>query len=473
MNPILNWFLGLLRPKTWNSAYENASFSTRRGQVPGAAPTDAKRELTPFTRRELIRRSRYLAKNSGFTREVVADMAIYSIGDGIKPQAQSSNPEWNRKAESYFARWAALCDITNRFSFAECQTLVCRGIDIDGEYFVVKVRDGLGRPRLQLLESHRIGHGGKAAETEDGVIIDAYGVPVAYRVLLDNGFRDVPADRVMHIFEPEWASALRNAPTLQHSINHLLDEMELLALEKIAVKDNADVSRVIKTESGEIDETGDFSIRTNSGSTEPSDPKAIQQIVGGKVVTLKPGESMDTHTSSRPSPVFTGFLESLKRDSAAGVLPYEFVLDPSKVGGASVRLIVAKADRRFSFRQLILIQRLLTPTWAWVIGDAIEQGALEFIEGWGTVAFTTPRRLSVDAGREAQQNRSDVETGLRTLSDHYAELGMDFEHELLRRAKDARMILDVAAKYGLPTDMLWRPSGTQSVVSVDSAPAKE
>ncbi|MGC9452655.1 MAG: hypothetical protein ACP5I4_14550 [Oceanipulchritudo sp.] len=157
----------------------------------------------------------------------------------------------------------------------------------------------------------------------------------------------------------------------------------------------------------------------------------------------------------------------MKRDSSAGVLPYEFVLDPTKVGGASVRLIVAKADRRFSYRQLILIQRFLRPTWGWVIGDAIDRGELEPMKSWNKVAWVTPRRITVDAGREAQQNRADVETGLKTLDDHFAELGMDFREELEKRAQNARAILDAAQKHGVPVSMLWKPSGTQIVLTTE------
>jgi capsid protein len=113
-----------------------------------------------------------------------------------------------------------------------------------------------------------------------------------------------------------------------------------------------------------------------------SDAALLQRIVGGKLVALKPGESLDSFQSNRPSPVFTGFLEHLKRDSAAGMLPYEFVLDASNIGGAGVRLIVAKADRRFSYRQMILIQRLLQPTWGYVIGDAIDRGELAPVKRW-------------------------------------------------------------------------------------------
>ena len=52
----------------------------------------------------------------------------------------------------------------------------------------------------------------------------------------------LPSASVLHIHEPEWAGGVRSHPTIQHSINHVLDEIELLALEKHAVKDNADIS---------------------------------------------------------------------------------------------------------------------------------------------------------------------------------------------------------------------------------------
>lgn len=472
MNPLRA--IARFLPRAWFSPYESANPSPRRGRVPGAAPRDAKLDLLPGVRRELVRRSRYLHKNSGFVRELVGNMAIYSTGDGIKPQAQSSNQTWNRQAEEYFANWAARCEATRRFSFAECQALACRGMDVDGEYFVHKTRDADGRPMLQLLESHRIGDAENRPETVDGVGMDAVGAPVFYRLILDDGtHRDLPASSVLHVFEPESISAVRNPSTIQHSINHVLDEMELLALEKHAVKDNADVARILKTERGELDEDGDFSIGSKSAQGEASEPGVLQKIVGGKLVALKPGESLDSFQSNRPSPTFTGFLEHLHRSAALGVLPFEFAADSSKVGGAGVRLVVAKADRRFSFRQIILIQRFLRPTWAYVIGDAIASGALPLEKGWHNVRFQRPRRVTVDAGREAQQNRADVEMGLKTLSESYAELGLDFEEQAEVRAQNARFLLELAAKYQVPLDLLYRPGNglvTPSPEPVDQPP---
>ncbi len=455
----------ILQPSAWWSSYESVNPSSRRGAVPGFMPTDAKRELNPWTRKEQVRKSRYLHKNSGFVRELVGNMALYSTGDGIRVQAQSPCPDWNRAAEDYFAMWSAACEVTGRFSFEECQGLVCRAIDIDGEYFVHKTRDENGEPRLQLIESHRVCDDFSEAGTTDGVICNAWGAPIAYSVKQDDDtYLKIPAQAIMHVFEPEWASAVRSHPSIQHSINHILDEIELIALEKHAVKDNADVSRTITTERGEFNDSGDFVVGGDIAATpENSDIAGLQQIVGGKLVALKPGEKIESFQSNRPSPTFTGFLEHIRRDAALGVLPFEFAADSSKVGGAGVRLVVAKADRRFSYRQMILERRLIRPVWMYVIGDAISRGLLPPTAEWWKMSTVPPRRITVDAGREAQQNRADVEMGLKTLSDHYNELGTTVAEEMERRGQDAKLILETATKYGVPVDMLWKTSSSAAL----------
>ena len=45
MNPLLQWVNGWFKPKAVSSIYESANPSPRRGQVPGAAPRDARQDL--------------------------------------------------------------------------------------------------------------------------------------------------------------------------------------------------------------------------------------------------------------------------------------------------------------------------------------------------------------------------------------------------------------------------------------------
>ena len=296
----------------------------------------------------------------------------------------------------------------------------------------------------------------------DGVLLDRNGCPLSYRLLMDDGkTTDLPAENVLHVFDPDSPSQVRGCPSLQHSINHLLDEMELLALEKHAVKDNSDITRVLTTNRAAVDD-GDFRL---GGTPQPagSDASWMQTILGGKLVALQQGEDIKPFESNRPSPTFTGFLEHLRRDSALGMLPFEFAADSSKLAGSGVRLTVAKADRRFSYRQTLLIDRMLRPLWLWVIGQAIASGKLPSAEGWTEVNFTTPRRVTVDAGRESQQNREDVRAGLKTLTDHFAELGMDIHEELENRAREMKLIAETAQKYGLDPRSLFASFTSPSI----------
>jgi capsid protein len=192
-----------------------------------------------------------------------------------------------------------------------------------------------------------------------------------------------------------------------------------------------------------------------------NNPEQIGSFVGGKVLALAPGEKLESFESKRPNQLFTGFIDFNNRESCMGSgLPFEFVVDSSKVGGASMRFVLAKAERAFSHRANILINHLCVPTWGYVIGNAIAKGELEPNENWHRVAWVTPRRVTVDAGRDAAANLADITAGLKTYSDDYAERGMNYATECDRRGADARLAIDTAKKWNVPLSMIWKPATT-------------
>ena len=95
--------------------------------------------------------------------------------------------------------------------------------------------------------------------------------------------------------------------------------------------------------------------------------------------------------------------------------------------------------------------------------------------GWHKVSWTHPKRATVDAGREEQQQRLNVESGLKTLEQAYSELGLDFESEMQTRAVNARFIMNLA---GIPKDeqiplwMLYKPQGSQ-VIQIDNGASND
>jgi capsid protein len=308
------------------------------------------------------------------------------------------------------------------------------------------------------MEAHRVGDPMDVpppAGMHDGCIFGDFGELIAFNIYRSDGSnRQVLAQSMMHIVDHEYASGARGVPMLQHSINSIQDEMDILELEKLAVKDNADVTRVIKKTGGFID--GDMASELGAGTSYEN----IAARMGGKLLALEPGEDFQSFTSNRPSPTFTGFLAALERDISQGVLPYEFVNDPSKIGGASVRLVTAKASRVFEKYQQIIIEALCRPTWGYIIGQGIAAGELPDDPKWADTSWTTPKNVTVDAGRESANDRADVELGMVSLSEIYAQRGMDFRAEMEKRAQDMAHVAHLAKEYGLPFELLYRPSNT-------------
>ena len=77
----------------------------------------------------------------------------------------------------------------------------------------------------------------------------------------------------------------------------------------------------------------------------------------------------------------------------------------------------------------------------------------------------------VDAGRDAANDRADVEMGLLSMSELYAQRGLDFRTEMQKRASDMVHIQNLAKEYGIPFELLFRPTNTPvgTVESVDQA----
>jgi capsid protein len=182
----------------------------------------------------------------------------------------------------------------------------------------------------------------------------------------------------------------------------------------------------------------------------------MNRILGGVTAVLQPNEELVAHQPARPTTAFTGFIEHLRRDSCLGSLPFEFLADPTKAGGASVRLVVAKAGRYFSHRQNIIIKRFLNPYFQYWLGTKINRGDLPSARNWWKVEWMTPRSVTVDAGRDAVSDRADLEMGRTTIEDDFAARGYQYEKTMRKRAKNFLFLEKLAKDTGLNRDDLFR-----------------
>lgn len=78
-----------------------------------------------------------------------------------------------------------------------------------------------------------------------------------------------------------------------------------------------------------------------------------------------------------------------------------------------IRLIASKTQRYIDDMTQLIDDRFNDAVWFFVIGWAIDSGILPLQNWWWYATWTHPRKLTVDAGREEQQNRANVEMGLK------------------------------------------------------------
>lgn len=428
-----------------------------RAHLPGASPQDHKLDFDPWVRCETVKKMRYLMRNTGLPREFRDLNALYGVGSGLSVQATTEDQSANTEMEEYYREWGRNADITGRFTMPDLEKMASHAVDSDGEIFGVKVRDDLRDPRIQFIETHRVGNFGKAAQGAgwvDGIKVSPKGSPTHIMVAGEGG-KDfpVPFSAVMHIFDVESPSAYRHAPTLTHSINPLLDVRELMTLVMHAAKDGNDISRILTANSA-LQEDGDFS-PTGLDSLGNSDPKALQKILGGKMVHLYPGEKLETWESGTPNPLFAGFADHVDRGSSLGGLPYEFAVNSSGAGGPAIRLVTAKAARRFRARTALVANKLTRPTWFYVIGDAIDRRLLKPVKGWHKIKVTGPKSITVDAGRDGESNRRDIQMGLRLPTDSYEEDGSDFIEAMEAKARLIQRVQEIAKLAKIDPAMLF------------------
>jgi lambda family phage portal protein len=429
--------------------------SEERGWVYAQAQ-DSKVDLSSYDRTRLMALSRKCFYNNAIVRGAVRDKAMYSVGSGIgiRPQAMSGDQAWDDAAEQWWENWARSPEISGRHDMRSLQMLVSEAIDRDGEIFAVLTAKSDGAPAVQIVESHRIESPDTAAGNNgvvDGVKLDKFQRPLGYFIGEGDEYprrhREIKADVMLHVYEPERSDQVRGYPAIGVALNSVLDRDELLRFEMMAAKAGSSIGLVIKNSTGNIGAEGflgDFSKDSNGNLTRES------IFGGGLVPRMKNSEDIQSFVMNRPNEKLDKHLEQYIRAAAIGLgLPYEFVWDTSAIGGVAQRFIIQKAARCFAARQDVLVNAFLSKLWRYAIARAISRRELPMVAGWQQVGWQTPRSITVDVGREATARRDDVKAGLMTLSDFFGEQGIDWKEAVAEIAAEREFAADLGVMIGV------------------------
>lgn len=436
--------------------YEGAQTSQKRSYLPGAVRS-ARFDILKLTRWELVRKARYFEKNDAIVNRMADLFEQYTVGpQGLRFFPTTSDSDWNKSALEWWQQWERFCDINTRMSFGTFQSVAARTLFIDGEVFIVLTRGESGRPRLQMVEGHRVAtppgmrdstlyidtnpNANQQPQCVDGVEIDANGRPVAYHIAEDNGsyntnFRRVPADYVVHIFEPSRANQYRGIPYIYPVLNDLHDLMDLQTLEMQAAKQAAEVSYFIKTQTGELNDEDVIRGVTTSQVDGKTRDDFYRETIGASARVLKAGDEVERFASDRPSVTTQQYWDYVTSRACAGVgIPKEIVL-PTSMQGTVMRSVLDVANSYFRARSAVQADHYRR-VYEYVLGWAKDHELDGAPEDWNNVVTRPPTAINVDVGNNSQALINEYKAGMRTLQDIYAERGQDWRAALRQKAEE-------------------------------------
>lgn len=403
----------------------------------------------------LISDSRKLYCNLGPAKAAIDDRATYAVGRSWQPKFTGEDKAWGKIAEQWLVEeWYPTADIRGgMFDFVTDLRLLSVSADRDGEIYVLLTESKDGWPQIQLIPATMIGtrRGEEFVETGayrglrimQGVIVNKNGRPVAYRVLgpTPDDDRDFSARDLIQVYDPDWADQIRGFPVFTHAILDLKDLRTVQGYEKMATALAASIGLVEWNDTGAPDpHDPNAYLRRNSPVAAPGQsPHLItQEAHGARTMFFRSNSGGKTEQLKydRPGPNWEAFMNRLIRNACVGAnWPYELVWDGSALGGANVRLLVAKAMRAVEDRQDLLrpVARRLV---GYAVAKAIKQGLLPMNAEWYAWRFTMPGRMTADYGRDGNSDREDYKLGLTNLGDILAEEGKDLDTHIAERAEE-------------------------------------
>ena len=91
-----------LAPQASFQGWQSTGITRLRRSLYGSAPQDLRRDMSAYDRLSMVKKCRWAERNSGLFKQILGDVVLYTVGDGIKPQSHADDPEKAKMYEEYF-----------------------------------------------------------------------------------------------------------------------------------------------------------------------------------------------------------------------------------------------------------------------------------------------------------------------------------------------------------------------------------
>ena len=447
-------------------------------------------------------RARQLVRDDVYARSAVRALVRNVVGRGIGCVASrevNGQPDtaWNRAADRLWSRWARdhrRVDRERRRNLAGVLRWVVHEEATAGEALIVMgLEDRIGVPRLvlQCVEADQLdttrteyqpvdpagrpltdaaGRTVPPRQVHGGVEVDECGAALAYwilpappggvNVLQTQEARRIPADRVLHYFDPDRARQTRGVTRLACAMLRLRHLAEYDSAQLVAARAEASLGLVVETQQPDLD------FGTPDGTTQGENDEL--KMLPMMVAKTLPGEKVTQFTPQRPGGLYRDFTQAQLRGIAAGIgLGYEQVARDFTNGSYSSQRQALLEDRReFGMQQDGLVTIVLRPIYELFIREAVLDGLLRAPDfDRDPDAYTACEVMVdgfewIDPEKEAKANATALASNLDTRKRIAGERGLDW------RAIDAQRAIEREAESGPGT-----PDGAAGAARVVEAVA--
>jgi len=447
---------------SYNAAQTNRLYAPMQyGQPSESAQTVRERVVMMWEARNLV-------ENCPEVKEISRKFGNYLTPTEYSPS--TGDRDYNRLVSEYFHDWCKGADATGRNSFRKLVQVAAENRPVDGDcgFVIRRVGEGL---KVQLIPATRLGNpndqGGNSENYFEGVIVDDFGVPVAYRIYRVTregvyfGAEDVPAGNFAHYYDPFRVDQYRGVTDFHAAIQTARMLHEILQAEKAGVRFASQQAALVFTDRGTANARNLFT--PTPSATLPNGQQQKNELSEvGMIKYLGQADRVET-MPARPSTAFTGFVEHLMHELAIAVgIPQGVLFGTQNYKGPSVRAEFAAADRVFARHQGVLTDKVLDPIKNAVILDGIARGEIpapatqdgetpvQALKRATRGEWRFPPKLSIDVGRDSAANLNENRQGAKSLQEIAAEQGTDAFTRLEQIAAEAAYVGELAEKYGIP-----------------------
>jgi capsid protein len=448
------------------------------------------RDAQPTERRDSVKNSRFLRAKLGFFRALYENTSRYALGRGLMPSSTCADREYAMRADELFLEWATRKTFSVRedMTFFESQKVILPDVLTDGDAGAAPVRDYNGNPRVQLFPSDVIADYGGASifdrdgrgRWREGILRNAVGAPIAYRVLRDTvdrmitpgarAYWDYPANGFWHIGRNGRINENRPLPWLFHGDQSGLNILDINVLEMQVQKINSYFTGAVKTMNGELPMGIQAALaseeQTIANGTDADGNPLTKQVErtfmdlhgAGGILTMLPGEEFQFFTNGRNAANFKELIEYFASDIAIGFgLPIQFVWALTGLAGPQARMVLQQADGFFTDVADMLVTNYCQPVREAFLADAMNRGILKppaAGTNWRSTHWQGPGSLTIDKGRDGKLHVTLVDNLMSTRKEFYRSTGKDGMTGLREAIEEIAQIREIAEEFGLPIELV-------------------